>query len=364
MLRELTIKNYRGFQEFYIDDLARVNLLVGSNNTGKTSLLEAIYLLVNKRGPKSLDVLQVQHSEIDAQPNQKKTYEITSLFHGYPVRPAQSIYINSGNDFAEIKLQTSRSGSEMEKLARRELRERFMNSNFPFYISFFYRYGNHWKELMVPLIENMLIDVDSDYFTENDNRGTKYSLNPKIGEFIPAGNISLYKLNLLWDSILCTSKEENVIKALQIIEPHTERIGFTSRQANNRIVLKLNKWNHPIPLSSMGSGMRHILMLAMAAVTVEGGILLVDEIETGLHYEAQTDMWRLILETAQELNVQVFATTHSWDCICAFQEALEQFGDNAIGKLYRLSRRDDKIKPVAYTGEDLDIAVRQSIEVR
>jgi len=114
----------------------------------------------------------------------------------------------------------------------------------------------------------------------------------------------------------------------------------------------------------MGEGMRQILTLAMAAVTVENGFLLVDEIETGLYYESQTDMWRLLLEIAQQLNVQVFATTHSWDCISAFQEALSQLEDSSVGKLFRLSRKGENIRAVDYPAEKLGVAVRQNIEVR
>ena len=114
----------------------------------------------------------------------------------------------------------------------------------------------------------------------------------------------------------------------------------------------------------MGDGMYRFLLLSLTIVTAENGVLLVDEIETGLHYEAQTDMWRLILETAKELNVQVFATTHSWDCIAAFQEALSQVEDKSIGKLFRLDNKYGNIRAVEYNAEDLDIAVRNSIEVR
>lgn len=102
----------------------------------------------------------------------------------------------------------------------------------------------------------------------------------------------------------------------------------------------------------------------MASVTVKNGFLLVDEIDTGLHYQTQTDMWRLVLEVAQQLNVQVFATTHSWDCVSAFQEALAQSEDSSVGKLFRLSLRDENIRAVEYTADELTIAVRQSIEVR
>lgn len=152
---------------------------------------------------------------------------------------------------------------------------------------------------------------------------------------------------------------------MQILEPTVERINFTSRQTfNSGILLKLRGQDDPVPLGSMGEGMRRILSLVMAAVTVKNGFLLVDEIDTGLYYDTQTDMWRLLLEIAQRLNVQVFATTHSWDCICAFQEALAQLEDSSVGKLFRLSLRDDNIRSVAYTSDELAIAVPHSIEVR
>jgi predicted ATP-dependent endonuclease of OLD family len=70
------------------------------------------------------------------------------------------------------------------------------------------------------------------------------------------------------------------------------------------------------------------------------------------------------LEVAQQLNVQVFATTHSWDCITAFAEAIAQSEDRSVGKLFRLSRRDENIRAVEYSSDELFIAVNQSIEVR
>jgi AAA15 family ATPase/GTPase len=183
--------------------------------------------------------------------------------------------------------------------------------------------------------------------------------------FLTTTNISFARLSVLWDRITLTPKEQSVVEALQILEPDVERISFTSRQTSNSgILLKLRGQPHPVPLGSMGDGMGRILSIAMAAVSSENGFLWVDEIDTGLYYQTQTDMWRLIFETAQRLNVQVFATTHSWDCIAAFQEALEQSEDSSVGKLFRLSRRGEDIRAVEYTPDELSVAVRQSIEVR
>ena len=168
----------------------------------------------------------------------------------------------------------------------------------------------------------------------------------------------------MWDKIALTSKEELVISALKIIQPDIEKIGFSISYLHNIIRLKVKNIDTPVPINSMGEGMYIALSIAMSLVTAENGVLLVDEIETGLHYEAQTDMWRLILETAKELNVQVFATTHSWDCIAAFQEALSQVEDSSIGKLFRLDSKYGKLRAVEYDAEDLEVVTREGIEVR
>jgi AAA15 family ATPase/GTPase len=114
----------------------------------------------------------------------------------------------------------------------------------------------------------------------------------------------------------------------------------------------------------MGDGMRRILAYTASLVSAENGVVLVDEIDTGLHYSVQTDMWRLVLETAEALNVQVFATTHSWDCIEAFQEAMAEEGWPERGQLLRVSRDGDATRAVLYSGEELAIATAQEIEVR
>ena len=114
----------------------------------------------------------------------------------------------------------------------------------------------------------------------------------------------------------------------------------------------------------MGDGMRRVLATVASLVSVGNGTLLVDEIDTGLYYGVLTDMWRLILETSARQNAQVFATTHSWDCVRAFQQALSNTTDPNSGCLIRLEKNDDKIEAVSYSPRELDIAIRQGIEVR
>jgi AAA15 family ATPase/GTPase len=182
--------------------------------------------------------------------------------------------------------------------------------------------------------------------------------------FLSNHQVNLGKVSSLWDEIYLTSKEDIVIEALRIILPTVDRIGFSVSEGFNNIRLKVKDHEKPIPLSSMGYGMNRILNLAIALVSTEKGVLLIDEIETGLHYEAQLDMWRLVLKTAQDLDVQVFATTHSWDCIAAFKEALQELEDQSVAKLFRLDSKYGKLRAVEYDAEEIRIAVNQGVEVR
>lgn len=69
-----------------------------------------------------------------------------------------------------------------------------------------------------------------------------------------------------------------------------------------------------MPIGTMGDGIWRLLAVTLALIRASGGVLLVDEIDTGLHFSVMEKMWKLVTETAQQLNVQVFATTHSSDC--------------------------------------------------
>ncbi len=120
-----------------------------------------------------------------------------------------------------------------------------------------------------------------------------------------------------------------------------------------------------ITLPQLGDGVSRLMSIVLAIPMAEDGILLVDEIENGLHWSVMTDVWKSIAQLAELHNTQIFAATHSWECISSFQEALSTLSQGEItGTLFRLERKNEKIRTVSYTIEDLAISVRQEIEVR
>ena len=109
--------------------------------------------------------------------------------------------------------------------------------------------------------------------------------------------------------------------------------------------------------------MNRMLGIALALVNAKDGMLLIDEVDTGLHYSVLPDLWKLIFEVAHRLNVQVFATSHSWDCIQAFQQAADANKDEE-GVLVRLETQEGEVAAVTFDERMLNIATREHIEVR
>ena len=104
--------------------------------------------------------------------------------------------------------------------------------------------------------------------------------------------------------------------------------------------------------------------MALSLVNARGDILLVDEFENGLHYTVQPYVWRMIFRLARSLDVQVFATTHSWDTIEAFQQASAESPEE--GALLSLTYREDydRLFATVFTEEELGIVTRDRVEVR
>lgn len=114
----------------------------------------------------------------------------------------------------------------------------------------------------------------------------------------------------------------------------------------------------------MGDGINRVLTIILALVNSDNGFLLLDEFENGLHYSVQEKLWNIIFNLAQKLNIQVFATTHSEDCIYGFEQVLNNTNNKADGKLIRLDVINGVIRQVEFNANELKIANDQAIETR
>ena len=171
-----------------------------------------------------------------------------------------------------------------------------------------------------------------------------------------------------WDKVALTDDEARAVQALQLIYVDSVQrvamIGEDSRSSyGRRAVVKIKGQPQPVPLHSLGDGAVRLFGVALALANSQGGFLVIDEAENGIHHSVQRDFWRMVLRTAHENNVQVLATTHSWDCVAGFAQAASDL-DETEGALVRLYRKNDQVRAIEYSERKLKIAADQGIEVR
>ena len=181
------------------------------------------------------------------------------------------------------------------------------------------------------------------------------------------GNLVDATANLgeFWDSVVLTSDEEEVLEALKIINPSivaVSMVGLNGQRNDRKAIVRAEGIPRPVPLRSFGDGMNRLLGIALSLVNAGGGILLIDEFENGLHYSVQPDVWRMIFNMSERLNIQVFATTHGRDTVEAFQKAAAESPEE--GALIHLTSRRDDIIPTVFKEDELAIVTRDNIEVR
>jgi ABC-type Mn2+/Zn2+ transport system ATPase subunit len=353
-LDSLFIENYRVFRRLRIERLGRANLFVGKNNAGKSSILEAVRLFASQGSEDVLWTILDSHDETRAvgtvQP-EDRLHAVKQLFHG-----RESAWF----DNAEIRIGPADNQEstltiaivQVEHLA--SVLEPVLGRPEPGQIAVLTTIGG----------KRRMISLDGESRRWKTSSPLRMSVTTLRQAYVPPEGLSSETAARLWDLITLTDLEESVIGALRIISPEIERISFIGEHGQTRIPMaKLTNQVRPTPLRSLGDGVSKMLGIALSLVSARGGVFLVDEVENGIHFAAQEQLWQLIFRLAHELNTQVFATSHSWDCIEAFQRAAA-LDPHEEAALVRLDVHRDAVTPTTFSERDLSIVTRDKIEVR
>lgn len=365
-MKDIFIQNYKNIDQLHIGGLERINLFTGKNNTGKSSLLEAIALFVNKGNLNVIrQILQDRGESLSNDKFEKNDNLLNSLASLFTDRiidfsKESSIVIGpKGREEKSLSIRfvryTDYKSSDIETVKRSVLED---NPNI-------IEDGNaeiglqikiDGKQKVIPFQSNMF----GNFYYQNIVAESLDNF-----QYIKHTSSTTEENVRLWDKIALTEKEDFVIEGLRVIEPNIERIGFVGDLANERsAIIKLKGNKSILPLKGMGDGINRMLSVILAAVNAGGGCLLIDEFENGLHYTVQEKMWEILFKLSHQLNIQVFVTTHSNDCIVGFEEILSENMNEITGKLFRLEKKGGKIKNVSFTSKELEIATKEEIETR
>ena len=371
MIHSLSIKGYRGFAHFEMSELACINLLVGKNNGGKTSVLECLYLLASGGDPSALwRVVNGRGERLDLETSPRAGPEIeldiTHLFHGHEAKIGTGFTVSTKNGTPHRSLTYEIKQAPAEGAASGVGQER---SDAPGRRPILAITGNP-KPLIASLALTRHGGLRGDALDSPRIRARTQTEEIRSAQFISTESLTPDELVAMWNDIVLTESEERVLTALRFIEKRIERVAaVVSRQpyyyfspgARGGFKVKMRDSALPIPVGSLGDGIWRMLAMAIALVRSKGGILLVDEIDTGLHYTVLADMWRLIYSTAREFDIQVFATTHSYDCVRSLATICKAEGPRHI-TIQRVEAGE--LDAVRYSERQIMIAGEQEIEVR
>ena len=372
-LPSLSIRGFRGIKELDIPRLGRVTLLAGKNGVGKTATLEAVQLHASRGWEHVLSALLRSHEElastIDEDDNKTFAPDPAALFHGRDVSPNSRIEIGPKGTSGEGHLKITAivpSGKQADLL---EELYPDMESDAPLLviqISFANRTRTiPWFFPRYTRIRGRGLRIYRRFVEDQEELPT--GLNCRS---LGPGLLNNDEVAGLWDEVALTDDEARAVQALNLVlDDEVERVAMVGDHRRSyeshrrRVVVKLRDHGRPVPLRSLGDGATRLFGVALALAHSRDGFLTIDEVENGIHHSVHGDFWRMILRTAAENDIQIFAATHSFDCVRGFARAAVDSPESE-GVLVRLERQGERTRAVVYSESEIETAAEQYIEVR
>lgn len=309
--KNIEIKNFRGIESLKIEDFSRVNVLLGQNSSGKSSVLECLLLMVGMSNP---DLPQLMNS-LRAR-GFSSFSDLSYIFHNgdFNLKPEITSYLH---DETKRHLML-----EMAYTFDDKSQGNFQNGQIP---------TSETKAFINTL--KMLFDLESKAETKHYECSITYGSNgittgKKMADdymeknsvtFIPADLASGNPINDLVE-LAKRKKKDLVVERMQYFDKRITGVEIL----NNAVFFNIEGFDQLMAVNMMGDGLRRYLNIVAASANPMNNIILIDEIENGLHYSAHKKLWEAIFALATQTNKQVFVTTHSKETLLHLNDMLEE----------------------------------------
>lgn len=344
MFRKIEVENFRGIRHGLVEGFALVNLLVGRNNCGKSTLLEALFLgsgMSNPLLPFHINILR----------GYGETGQGNLNLDFYNLDTSNPICVRLWNETARslrISVFEREQGGAPLQTDETGLLSTQNQKRYGLKLDFTLDEGQYSSELSFDASNpgRGISSVDKRY---RETLRCVY-LNSKF-DF----GTSIRGLN----SIIENKDERFIVDGLRILEPRIADFVFT----DNKVLVDTGLPKR-IPINLMGDGARKIVSLLTAVYDCRDGVLLIDEISNGFHHSVMKDLWRVLIDAALRNNTQLFVTTHDMDSIKGLRDAAVGRHDDMVSVFKLQKTRGDELKTYHYSLDSLDYSINQEIEVR
>lgn len=353
MFESISIKRFRGFHQLELSSLDRFNLILGRNNTGKTALLEAIFLLNGPTNPelplrlnalRGIDQMRNDPEELWGWMFYQKNIESNILLEAQTGNGKSRTLNISLDPNREIKNRVlKKNGGRTSSIlstesARTDLRLKFHNEA-----------GEQFITKAFLRETGMVFD-----------RKKTHKYPQAI--FITAKLAHVAENSQRWSRLEEIGEADELIPYLKHLEPRLKRLTVLVNGMGPILHGDIGL-GRMVPMPLMGEGISRVLTILVAIAECRNGIVLVDELDNGLHFSVLAETWKAIGEFARKHNTQIIATSHSWECARA---AHASFADTSHYdfRLHRLETLNNDTSMVSYDKETLDAALETGVEVR
>jgi AAA ATPase domain/AAA domain, putative AbiEii toxin, Type IV TA system len=327
-IKNLRIENFRGFGRFEMKSLGRINLIVGANNSGKTTVLEAISILMASGDASVIWSILYQRGETvwierdEATNVGSSQFEIHRLFHDHHIDNDVYFRILADTDRGEMamtaRIERFSPSTKHDPQGSVPARDEFAGEALPPLLLKLGWSPGPTRETVFPIDRRGGVSAATIRRTARVGERDGFSLR-----FLPAASPNMGTLTELFGKIANMRESDLVTDWLRVIDPAIERISTTSSiaatpttqySARGGILVRLKGIKDWLPIGTLGIGGLRMFALAVNIVHSSKGILLVDGIDVGIHHAIMEDIWKILDSAAKRHDVQVFATTHCRDC--------------------------------------------------
>jgi AAA15 family ATPase/GTPase len=356
LIDHIEIKNFKCFKNFKAENFSRVNLIAGKNNIGKTAFMEACFLsrakntedlyrkilelqthrgiinrlLLNTDRQQDLQQLIMSHSSLSIYVK----YGYETVIQDEDGRDLPDSWVDCG----KVEIEKNKQHGEFYIYTRLSmLEENYYNQNRQ-------EHGKPEKHSYSTLINVLDISLINTKYRFSLNFISPYSNSDK--ELINI--VGQFKLYNKYDAINSYLKKIFDISAIDIIK-------------NKPMLKKDDKY---YDLSTFGQGVKTFINIIGAILLLENDVLFIDEVENGIHYSHFDELWTIILTLANQQNIQVFATTHSKECIESYARVAKKLDDKEIRYIKMTTLKNGKIKASVHDDAMLHYMLEDGHEIR
>ena len=353
MIFFVTIENFRALNRIELNDLKRVNLISGRNNIGKSTLLEALFLYMDHSSSDSFGKLNSFRGIIGT--GVEGLWE--PLFH--QMNPDTPICISVVDDENKGILRYMRDNnyipSNINGISEDVLATFRIDTKKAYSLRYTYEDGDYSEEGHFSLNGTSILRDIKTSLPGNELKMMKptqfqntFFIRVKANALAnEIGNIEL------------AGKKNILIQALQEMDSAIEDIVTLSLKGITQLYIRVS--GKLMPLQYAGDGITQLLSICLSIMNQKNGLVLIDELENGLHYSMYSKLWKIIENITRQANCQVIATTHSYELISAVRDGISDTNDFSY---YRIGTRADGASAYRYDYSMLDSALESEMEVR